>query len=418
MTKRKTKITDSVGVQQDHSTRQHAILAASSSSRWLNCTPSARLEAEMPEGETSKYAEEGTLAHELNELFVRNDLLHNISAADFSASLDHLISNDLFKEEMNDCASIYLTYLTENLNEAKMRSKFALLLVEQKLDLTEYVPESFGTSDALILSDDLMEVIDYKHGKGIPVYAKDNNQMMLYALGALLANELVYDIHRIRMTIIQPRLDNISSWEITKEDLMKWANETLKDRAQMAFKGVGIQVSGAWCRFCKVRNRCKVLADEQLQLTKYEFSRPDLLTDDEIADILKRVPMLQTWATSIFDYALAMAEDADKEWPGFKLVNKRSRRVLTNEEAAIQHIQQIRPDLTAQDLYNLKLKSLTDLEKVLGGKPTFNKEMAPYIIQSEPGHTLVSIDDSRPSVGSGLEQARRDFTEPIDAEIL
>lgn len=210
---------------QKHSQRAHALLSASGASRWLNCTPSAKLEDEYGEKKTSPYAAEGTLAHELAELYLKKDVLNNINDSDFESSLEEIMANELFNEEMLEVVPIYTDYCKDQFIDASKNNKFAIICIEQKLDLTEYIPESFGTCDCIIISDGLMEVIDHKYGKGIPVYADYNKQLMLYALGALRLYDTMYDINEVKMTIVQPRINNISSWQISVDELIKWAEE-------------------------------------------------------------------------------------------------------------------------------------------------------------------------------------------------
>lgn len=305
---------------QDHHERSHALLSPSGAHRWLNCTPSARLEEKMPPKPTSVYAEEGTLAHELAELFICHDTLGTLSDDEFSDKYEVIMSNKLFNEEMLDMVPIYTDYCTEEYKAAKASNPSAEMFIESKLDISEYVPESFGSADCTIVNDSVMEVIDLKYGKGIPVSAEWNVQEMLYALGMLAKFDMLYDIETVKLTIVQPRLNNISSWSISVKDLMDWATNELKPKAKMAFNGEGELSSGGWCRFCAVKNRCKALYDKQLELAKYDFASPELLTDEQIADVLSRIPQLVEWADSVKAYALDLAVNENKHWPGFKVV--------------------------------------------------------------------------------------------------
>ena len=275
---------------QDHHERSHALLSPSGAHRWLNCTPSARLEEKMPPKPTSVYAEEGTLAHELAELFICHDTLGTLSDDEFSDKYEVIMSNKLFNEEMLDMVPIYTDYCTEEYKAARASNPSAEMFIESKLDISEYVPESFGSADCTIVNDSVMEVIDLKYGKGIPVSAEWNVQEMLYALGMLTKFDMLYDIETVKLTIVQPRLNNISSWSISVKDLIDWATNELKPKAKMAFNGEGELSSGGWCRFCAVKNRCKALYDKQLELAKYDFASPELLTDEQIANVLSRIP--------------------------------------------------------------------------------------------------------------------------------
>lgn len=391
---------------QKHSERAHALLSASGASRWLNCTPSARLEEEYGECKSSAYAKEGTLAHELSELYLRMDALHSISDPQFEADLEKLMSNELFSEEMLEVIPVYTDYCVEQLIEAQTENPLAVMEIEQKLDLTDFIPESYGTADCVIINDDLLEVIDLKYGKGVPVYAEWNKQLMLYGLGALQKYDTMYDISEIRLTIVQPRINNISTWQISVEELRKWAEEELRPKASLAFKGEGELCAGDWCRFCAVKNRCRKLYEQQLEIAQYEFANPELLTDDEIVDIVKRTPKLIEWANSIAEYAQTKAINENKQWPGLKLVEGISRRKWVDEDQASNTIFARCPELTEDDVFNMKLKPITAIEKVIG-KKRFTEVLSDIVIKPQGKPTLVSVEDKRPAIG--YETAQTDF---------
>lgn len=391
---------------QNHSERSHAMLSASGASRWLNCTPSAKLEFEHGENKTSSYAEEGTLAHELAELYIRKDVLCDITDQAFENALENIMNNDLFNDEMLDVVPIYTDYCSDQFIEAKTANALAVIEIEQKLDLSEYVPDSFGTADCVIINDDLMEVIDLKYGKGVPVYAEWNKQLMLYGLGALRKYDMMYDIKEVRLSIVQPRINNISSWQISVEELQKWAEEELKPKAQLAYKGEGELCAGDWCRFCAVRNRCRKLYEQQIEIAKYEFADPALLTDEEIADIIKRTPKLVEWANSIVDYAQGLAVNDNKQWPGFKLVEGISRRKWVDEEKVSNALFARFPELAEDDIFNMKLKSITDIEKLVG-KKQFSAVLSDLVVKPQGKPTLVPLEDKRPAIG--YDQAKMDF---------
>ena len=391
---------------QEHSERSHAMLSASGASRWLNCTPSAKLELEHGENKTSTYAEEGTLAHELAELYIRKDVLCNITDEDFESTLERIMNNDLFNEEMLDVVPVYTDYCSDQFIEAQTANDLSIIEIEQKLDLSDYVPESFGTADCVIINDDLMEVIDLKYGKGVPVYAEWNKQLMLYGLGALRKYDMMYDIKEVRLSIVQPRINNISSWQISVDELQKWAEEELKPKAQLAYKGEGELCAGDWCKFCSVRNRCRKLYEQQVEIAKYEFAEPTLLTDEEIADIIKRTPKLVEWANSVMDYAQDLAIRNNKQWPGFKLVEGISRRKWADEEKASNALFARFPELTEDEIFNTKLKYITDIEKLVG-KKQFNAVLSDLVVKPEGKPTLVPLEDKRPALG--YDQAKIDF---------
>lgn len=389
-----------------HNQRAHALLSASGSKRWLNCTPSARLEDTHGVKSTSAYAAEGTLAHELSELFIRHDVLENISEEEFDAGLESIMNNPLYTEDMPDNIAPYVDYIKQQ-HALTVGVPGASVKLEQKVDLTDYVPESFGLVDCAIINDDTLEIIDLKYGKGIPVYAEWNTQLMLYSLGLLDEAIMLFGITKVRITICQPRIDNISSWEVSADALLEWANTDLKEAATKAFAGEGELKTGDWCRFCSVKNRCRKLYEEQLELAKHEFKAPSLLTDEEIADVLTRVPVLVEWANSIKDYAQNEAINNGKVWPGFKLVHGRSTRKIANPETFADEAKARIPSLTDDDLYEKKLLGITALEKKFGGKKTFENLVGDLIVKPEGAPTLVPADDKRPAIG--VEDAARDF---------
>lgn len=393
---------------QKHSQRAHALLSASGASRWLNCTPSAKLEDEYGDKSTSSYAAEGTLAHELAELYLRKDVLENISDADFERSLEEIMANKLFNDEMLEVVPTYTDYCEDQYVEAKKNNDYAIIEIEQKLDLTEYVPESFGTADTVIISDGLMEVIDLKYGKGIPVYADWNKQLMLYALGALRKYDTMYDINEVRVTICQPRINNISSWQISVEELLRWAEEELRPTADMAFRGEGELNAGDWCRFCAVRNQCKKLYEQQFEIAKHEFAEPQLLTDEEIADIVQRTPKLVEWANSIAEYAKKKAIEENKQWPGLKLVEGRSRRKWIDEDKALETIFEQFPELDEADVTTTKINGITAIEKLVGKKKFFEK-LKDVVVTPQGNPILVPLQDKRQAIG--VQQAQLDFSD-------
>lgn len=393
---------------QPHSQRKHALLSASGASRWLNCPPSAKLEETHGEKKSSVYAEEGTLAHELAELYLSKDVLNCITEQEFESRLETIMAHNLFNEEMLDVVPMYTDYCSEQLAEAKTSNKLAAMEIEQKLNLTEYVPESFGTADCVIINDDCMEVVDLKYGKGVPVHAEWNRQLMLYGLGALRKYDTMYDITSVKLTIVQPRIDNISSFLISVKELLDWAENELKPIAKLAFEGEGELNPGDWCKFCAVRNQCKKLYDQQLEIAKYEFASPELLSDEEIADVVKRSNRFVEWINSIKEYAQERAITENKQWPGFKLVEGISRRKWVDEEQAAQAILARCPELTEDDVFNLKLKPITTIEKVIG-KKRFEDAFSDVIIKPQGAPTLVPIEDKRPAIGHA--QAQLDFKE-------
>lgn len=391
---------------QKHSKRAHALLSASGASRWLNCTPSAKLEDMQGERTTSVYAAEGTLAHELSELFIKRDVLNVVDDSTFNEKLEEIMSNELFSNEMLDMVPVYVDYCTSEYIAAREQNIFASIEIEQKVDLTEFVPESFGTADCIIINDPVMEVIDLKYGKGVPVYAQHNKQGMLYALGALRKYDTLYNIETVKITIVQPRINNISTWEISVDELLDWAYNELKPKAEMAFRGEGELSAGEWCKFCSVKNRCRALYEEQLKIAKYEFQDPELLTDEEISDVLSRAPQFIEWVNSITEYAQERAINNNKIWPGFKLVAGMSKRKWAEEERVVNAIFSRFPEATEDQVFNTKLKTISDMERTFG-KKRVAEALSDVIIKPEGKPTLVPESDKRPALG--IEDAINDF---------
>lgn len=391
---------------QSHTQRAHALLSASGSKRWLNCTPSARLEEEYGHSSTSAYAAEGTLAHELSELFIRRDVLANISDEQFDERLEAIVNSEHYSEDMPDNIAPYIDYVTQQYAFIK-GVPGASLKLEVTVDLTDYVPESFGSVDCAIINDNTLEIIDLKYGKGIPVYAEWNTQLMLYSLGLIDEAILLFGVDTVRLTIVQPRIDNISSWEISARDLLDWAHNDLKPTAKKAFAGEGDLNSGDWCRFCGVKNRCRKLYEKQIEIAQYEFKAPNLLTDEEVADVLNRAPALVEWANGIKDYAQNEAINNNKVWPGFKLVRGRSVRKIADPDAFVAEIRERAPFLGDDDLFEKKLVGITTLEKRLGGKKAFEVYAGDLVVKPEGAPTLVPMDDKRPAIG--VDEAINEF---------
>lgn len=392
---------------ENHSGRDHALLSASGAHRWMNCTPSAKLEAEFGERTTSEYAQEGTLAHELAELYLSKDATFDIDRREFEIRLEQIMSSDLFNDEMLDMVPVYTDYCIEQFNEAKADNSLSVMEIEQRLDLTDFIPDGFGTADCVILNDNLMEIIDLKYGRGVAVSAEQNSQLMLYALGALRKYDAFYDISEVRMTIVQPRLGNISSWQISVKELYEWADKELKPKAELAIKGEGELAPGDWCKFCSIKNRCRKLHDQQMEIAKYDFKLPPLLSDEEVADIALRASKFTDWINSVHEYAQSQAVNNGKKWPGLKLVEGQSRRKWADEDKAAFIIKNA-AKLTDEDIYNMKLKSITEIEKMVG-KKAFSDIAKIAVVKPAGKPVLVPESDKRPAMG--IDQAKADFAE-------
>ena len=372
---------------------KHAVLSASSSERWLNCPPSARL-CEAYEDKGSDYAAEGTDAHSLCEFRLKQAL--GIPADDPIENLSW------YNEEMEDCAAGYAAYVSELLETAKQTCADPVVMIEQRVDFSRWVKEGFGTADCIIIADGVLNICDYKNGQGCLVLAERNPQMMLYALGALEIFDGIYDIDTVRMTIYQPRKSNISVYEMDKADLYEWANSELTQKAQLAYEGQGSFSCGEWCRFCKAKAECRERAEANLALARYEFQTPALLADEEIADILGKVDALTAWASDVKEYALQQAISGTA-FPGWKLVEGRSNRKYTSEAAVAAAVEG-----AGFNPYEKKLLGITAMQKLLG-KSRFEELLAPYIEKPQGRPTLVRSSDKRPEWNT----AKNDFMEEM-----
>lgn len=371
--------------------RKHAILSASSSDRWLHCPPSARL-CENYEDKGSDYAAEGTDAHTLCQFRLEQAL--GLPAEDPIENLSW------YNEEMEDCAAGYVSYVLEQVEAAKQTCADPIVLIEQRVDFSRWVEEGFGTADNIIIADGVLKICDYKHGRGVEVSATENPQMMCYALGALELFDDIYDIDTVSMTIFQPRRDNVSTYDISKEALYRWADEVLKPAAELAFAGDGNFLCGEWCGFCKAKHDCRARAEANMKLAKYDFKLPPLLTDEEIEDVLARVDDLVSWASDIKEYALQQAISG-KNWSGWKLVEGRSNRKYTNEAAVAATVEG-----AGFEPYEKKLLGVTAMQKLLG-KSRFEELLSSLIEKPQGKPTLVPEGDKRPAMNT----AKNDFME-------
>lgn len=370
---------------------KHALLSASASHRWLNCPPSVRLSEGIPD-RGSEYAQEGTDAHSLCEYRLKK--LLGMEAVD---PTEHL---DWYNGEMEECAENYASYVLELLEKAKETCADPVVLVEQRVDFSRFVENGFGTADCIIISDGAMNIVDYKHGKGVEVSAEGNPQMMLYALGALEIFDGIYDIDEVQMTIFQPRIGNISVSVMSKDALLEWANGELTKKAALAYEGGGEFACGDWCRFCKAKAVCRKRAEENLKMAQYDLAPADTLDETEIAAILDRADELAAWVTDVKDYALSQALQGIR-YPGYKVVEGRSARKYTNEDAVAQVVSG-----AGYDPYTHKVLGLTEMQKLLG-KQKFNELLAAFIVKPQGKPVLVPDTDKRPTMNT----AKDDFKE-------
>ena len=372
-----------------HENRAHAVLSASASKRWLNCPPSAKLNAEIPDI-TTEYAKEGADAHELAEYKV-NQLL-GIKANNPTENLDY------YNQEMEDCTDSYAQYIAEQMSQYSS----PVVMVEQRLDFSRYVPGGFGTGDCIIVADDTLTVVDFKYGKGVAVETEYNPQMILYALGALEMFSILYDINEVKMVIFQPRIENISEFSMPVSDLLNWAENELKPKAELAAKGEGEFCAGEHCRFCKVKATCRKRAEYNLAIAKYDFAPPDMLEDSEIEMILERADALTVWASDVKEYALSEALKGRK-WNGYKVVEGRSNRKYTDEKMAAAVVKKAGKDPYSEP----KILGITEMTKLLGGKKKFDELLSKYVCKPQGKPTLVPESDKRKEWSS----AENDFQE-------
>lgn len=379
----------------------HAVLSASGSHRWLHCLPSARLELEFVNNE-SNAAAEGTAAHALCEHKLKK-ALHMRSKRPIS---------DYNTDEMEEHSDAYVEFVMEQLEMAKQSCTDPLVLIEQRLDFSCYVPQGFGTGDCIIIADKKLHIIDFKYGMGVLVDVVDNPQMKLYALGALEIYDSLYDIEEVSMTIFQPRRENVSTWTIPVKELKDWAENELKPKALMAYDGEGEYLPGEWCTFCRAAVKCRARAEEKLKLAQSEFKLPPLLTDAEIEEVLAKLTDLTKWANEIISYATDAAVNHGKEWHGFKIVEGRSVRKYKDEDAVAEAAKAN----GYKDIYRQSLITLTEMQKLMG-KAKF-EEILGGLIHKPPGKpTLVPLSDKRPVMNvSNVKNEFNEITEVLEYE--
>ena len=376
-----------------HAGRGHSELGPSSSERWLKCTPSAVLSAQFQD-KPSVYAEEGTFLHELCELKLHRylgDMTRDVIERQYAEHRD----NDFYSDEAEEVTDVYVNLCIEVIEAIRLSCADPYIAVEHRLDFSEYVPGGFGTGDFLAIGDGVIEVIDdFKGGRGVRVNADHNSQLMLYGLGALLEFDPLYDIKTVRMTIVQPRLQNISSFEMDADALIKWADEYLRPRALLAQKGEGDFCAGEHCRWCKARFTCRARSEYFMELARRDFKQPDLLTDEEIADMLPIAEALNNWVQDLMAFATQQAVEG-KQWVGYKLVAGRTVRKYTSEAEVIKAC----TDAGYTDIYKTTLLGVGDLEKRMG-KKAFRDVLGKLVYKPEGTPTLVPVSDPRQAIST------------------
>lgn len=368
--------------------KAHAILSASSAHKWLVCTPSARLEEQFP-SKTSEYMQEGTLAHAIAEFKVRSYFLEPMTKATQTRRLNKFKKEEGFQDEMLEHTDTYLNFLKE---EALKTNTRPFISVEQKVDFSSYVPEGFGTADCIMISGDTLHIIDFKYGKGVKVEAEDNPQMKLYSLGAISAYGLFYPLKNIKMSIVQPRIDNISSYEMLIEQLLEWGEKTVKPQAQKAFAGIGDYVQGEHCRFCRAKGACEFRAKENMKvIEKIENSYNGTITNDELGEMLTKTDGIEQWIKDIKAYALDLVLKGEQV-KGWKAVEGKSNRKISDTDKAFEILEANGYEEAL--LYEKVPLTLTKLEKVVG-KTKLAEAIGDYIEKPKGAPTLVKESDKR-----------------------
>ncbi len=362
----------------------HARFSPSAAHRRLNCPPSLVLEEQFQD-EESAYAAEGSAGHALAEHLIKKHLKIRSKRP----------VSDYYSDDLLEAVDEYVSYVIGEIEEAKRTCKAPIFSVEQRVDASEYVDECFGTADMVIVTDKVAHIIDLKLGKGVAVFAEENPQLMIYGLGILSMAELLYDVEIVRMTIFQPRLNNSSIWDIAPDELKNWGEEVLKPRGAMALMGAGEFKSGNWCRFCKARNKCRARAEQFLELAKLEFKAPALLSEEEIAEVLKVSDELSKWASDVYAYAQEQAIVHGKEWSGFKLVEGRSNRKYSSEE----EVAEAAMAAGYKDIYKSSLVTITEMERLMG-KKEFNKILGHLVYKPQGKITLVPESDKREAINN------------------
>lgn len=360
----------------------HARFSPSAANRRIHCPPSLLLEEQFEDGE-SVYAAEGTAGHAMAEHLIRKYLKQRTKRP----------TSEFYTDELLEAVDEYVSFVIGEIEDARRACKSPVLLVEQRVDVTEYVDSCFGTADMVIITDKVAHVIDLKLGKGVEVHAEENPQLMIYGLGVLHMAEALYDIETVRMTIFQPRLGNSSTWSVAPKLLTRWGDEVLRPAGTQALMGAGEFCAGTWCRFCKARNQCRARAESFLEMAQHEFARPALLSDEEIADIIGKADELAKWAADVYAFAQDQAIIHGKAWPGFKVVEGKSNRKYTSEDEVVQAA-------TAagyQDIYKRSLIGITEMERLMG-KERFREVLGPLVYKPKGKLTLVPESDKREAV--------------------
>ena len=371
----------------------HARNSPSALHRTLNCTPSLVLGEQFADEESS-YAAEGSAGHALAEHLIKKHLKLRTKRP----------VSDYYSDDLLEAVDDYVSFVIGEIEDAKRECKQPVFAVEQRVDISDYATDCFGTADMVIVTDKVVHIIDLKLGRGAEVSAVENPQLMAYGLGVLAMAEMLYDVETVRLTIYQPRINNYSSWDITPADLKKWGEEILKPRSAMAMTGAGEFHAGSWCRFCKARNQCRARAEEFLKLAQMEFRQPALLSDAEIAEVLKVSDELAKWSADVYAYAQDQAIVHGKQWTGYKLVEGRSNRKYSSDA----EVEQAAKAAGYTDIYKQSLIGVTEMERLMG-KKEFARVLGQYVYKPQGKITLVPDSDKREAITQSTAAA--DFQE-------
>jgi len=338
---------------------------------------------EQFQDEESPYAAEGAAGHAMAEHLIKKYLKQRTRRP----------VSDYYSDELLEAVDEYVSFVQGEIEEARRACKDPVFTVEQRVDVSEYVEGCFGTADMVIVTDSYIHIIDLKLGRGVQVFAEENEQLMIYGLGVLSKAELLYDPKVVRLTIFQPRLNHCSTWEISPEELKKWGEDILRPRGAMALMGAGEFAAGSWCRFCKARNQCRARGEEFLKLAQMEFRQPALLDDEEIAEVLRRSDELAKWAADVYAFAQDEAIVHGKQWPGYKLVEGRTARKYTSDEdvAAVAQANGY------TDIFKKSLIGIGDMERLMG-KDEFKRLLGPFVFKPAGKLTLVPQSDKRQEI--------------------
>ena len=372
---------------------EHARFSPSAANRRIHCPPSLLLEEQFEEGE-SVYAAEGTAGHALAEHLIRKYLKKRTTRP----------KSDFYTDELVDAVDEYVSFVISEIEDARRCCAHPIAIVEQRVDVSEYVEGCFGTADMVIITDKIAHIIDLKLGKGVEVHAEENPQLMIYGLGVLRMAEALYDIETVHLTIFQPRLNNSSTWDVSPEYLKRWGEEVLRPAGAKALIGAGEFAAGTWCRFCKARNQCRARAEHFLEMAKLDFRQPALLTDEEVSEVIARADELSKWAADVYAYAQDQAITHGKHWPGYKVVEGRSARRYTSEE----DVAQAATAAGYTDIYKKSLLGITEMERLMG-REQFNAILGRLVYKPQGKLTLVSDSDRREAVS--FDTAQDDFKE-------